>query len=1162
MALRHGNATFRPMAVWLRRTLISIAVGLVLSIGAVALILTHLEHPWVKARVSAAAGQPLDYRVATLRGLSGIHLEGLVVSKPDVHLETLDVTWSLFDLPKLETLTARGLVLTLVPDERPAQEPAGPKQGLSRQLVELMSAPRAFDQLDLSEATVVMPAQKLTVKGLTLTAKAEPDGPGWQLKARLGDDLELARDTAQASLKLQLQVELSKTGASAGVELSTSRQTFAPDYALKELLHAKATARFESDRVVVDLEPSRVAGVANLEGGLVLPDDEAAAPVLTRAKVDAQLAPLLALLPPQQVGLAEGTLALDATDVTLSAVPRAQALQLHAAVKQLRAAGVTVDTAQLEVVAEPGASPDALTAKATLRFEGLEVRGDTTVRAPSGKVELRVAKLGPAPASPLGVAGDVALSAALPALTADTGGLKAAVEKLALEATAPLPQREPLTLKADLPLGALRLTDAAGKRLLSAPARLQLDVTRATVAGDGAAKAELDVGTLHATLDATKGGEALGYTLALQAPELGIVTPFLAAETAAKAPWSKLSAKLDSTGRVDSLSSDSPNIEHRTTLAMPRFEWGTLALGELGLALHSKGDAFVHEGDAELKTKSLRAGEKELGAQHVTATMGVDRRKLSLRAGLTTLAGPKVALNAVVAFEPKRKALKCNLKGELKDAAQAGPLLAALDLQSSVDVTRLQTSFSFDGVVLGLVEDVTTAGEVRVVKRPLDTLALEGKLAFDAEHLRWQGEGQTVATPKLQWRAELEAEGARRGLHSTLRFERVSLVQGEKRTTAHDLTQELSFSIEGPLENGALSLQQTMKAASIERRPELPVPVKSVTFALAADRNAGGLIRLHDVQLTNPDTRTQLSMKGTLDLSDDRRQLTVRGTLEQDLAALKLPDTFEGRGQVTLAFRVASPDLDVFRVRSKLKLKDVDVKTPDGTVDADGLDGEVAINESFMLGDDGLKLTREIDANPYSMLRYEDQHPLLAQNSFITAKRIATQYGDIAPFAGNLAVEQNVVSLSQLELGIRGGRVTGQCTLDLQGNRSTLEAHVRATGVQSSRGEPFDGNAAVVISAHDRSINGRAEILRIGNQHLRDLLDIQDPQRIDPAINRVRTALSVGYPDHLRLVFDHGFASMRISFGGAARLLKVDDVRGIPVGPLVSRALSSVSLPQ
>ena len=140
--------------------------------------------------------------------------------------------------------------------------------------------------------------------------------------------------------------------------------------------------------------------------------------------------------------------------------------------------------------------------------------------------------------------------------------------------------------------------------------------------------------------------------------------------------------------------------------------------------------------------------------------------------------------------------------------------------------------------------------------------------------------------------------------------------------------------------------------------------------------------------------------------------------------------------------------------------------------------------------------------------------------------------------------------------------IRDRCTLDLQGPKSTLEAHVRATGVQSSRGEPFDGNAAIVVSAHDRSINGRAEILRIGNQHLRDLLDVQDPQHLDPSINRIRSALSVGYPEHLRLVFDHGFASMRISFGGAARLLKIDDVRGIPVGPLVSRALASVQLPE
>jgi hypothetical protein len=211
---------------------------------------------------------------------------------------------------------------------------------------------------------------------------------------------------------------------------------------------------------------------------------------------------------------------------------------------------------------------------------------------------------------------------------------------------------------------------------------------------------------------------------------------------------------------------------------------------------------------------------------------------------------------------------------------------------------------------------------------------------------------------------------------------------------------------------------------------------------------------------------------------------------------------------------------------------------------------------------DRVRLLKDIDLNPYPMLRFADQHPLLSRSGFMSAGSITMPWISIEPLAGNLSINQNVFSMSQLEMGVRGGRITGQCVLDWQGEESTLEAHVRATGVQSSRGEPFDGNAAVVISGKDRSINGRAEILRIGNRHLLDLLDLEDPHHADPATNRVRYALGLGYPEHVRLSFNHGFGSLLITMGGMAKLLSIDEIRGIPVGPLFDRAIHSMSSPE
>lgn len=1187
----------------LRRVLARVALVLAgllaVAVLAAGLALTHLDHPWVKARIAAqakrAAGVELDYRVLELRGLSGVHVEGLVVLNPPevraaatelLRLDSLDVSWAARELPKVQQVTARGLTVNLVFDESgasslgpPSAEAPGPEVGLSRQLAELMHGAPPLEQAQVTGASLTTLRtgegrlhERVSVTGLTLSAQTEADGAGWRLRARLGEQLEVKRvaeqtRAAEASLRLLLALDLGAPGAALDVELEAVKQTFAPELAVKELLHAQVRARFEPEqqRLAVEVLPSRLAGVANVAGALLLPDDPAVAPLLVRGSADAQLRPLLALAPPGLVPftLEAGALRLDASDVTLSAVPRLGpegAVTVKASATRLQRPNLVVGDTKLDVTARPDG--EGFSADATVELAALELSGATSLRVPSGRVVLRAQRLAPAPASPARVAGHVKLELQLQSLAADTGPLRAVAQELALELNVPLPQREPFTLTADLPLGSLRLTDAHGKRLLSAPARLQLKLADARPAQQtGVAHVELDVGRAHLTLDATKGEDELAYAYRLEAPELGVVTPFLSAEVAARAPWRQLSATVDSTGRVTELSSESPQVDHRTTLTMPRAEWDSLRLSEVTLALRSKGDALQHDGDLELRLGQLRAGEQELGPQHVAVTAQVDRRRLKLSASVTTRAGPKLSLSTAAAYDGARRALRVDVKGSLRDAARASPLLAAFEVPPALDVTKLQTTFSLHGTVSGLVEGLSSAGELRLAKEPLVTAGFEGNAALDVSGFRWRQEGQTVVVPALKWRAELRAEGPSRSVHSVLDVERLVLVQGERRFVATNVTQDLAASLEGALGEGALTLKQTLKAATVERRPALPVPVKDVSLSVAANRQAGGFIRLSEVRLSSPETRTELTMKGTVDLSDERRQLALRGTLKQDLAALKLPELLEGRGGVELGFRVSSPDLEVFRTRSKLRLKDVHVKLPDGAVDLEGLDGEVVINESVKLGDEGLALTREIDANPYSMLRYADQHPLLSQNSFITAKRIATPYGDITGLAGNLSIDQNVVSLSQLELGLRGGRVTGQCTLDLQGKESTLELHVRATGVQSSHGEPFDGNAALVISAKQRSIDGRAEVLRIGNQHLRDLLDVQDPQHLDPAINRVRNALSVGYPEHLRLVFDHGFASMKISFGGAARLLKVDDVRGIPVGPLVSRALSSVSLP-
>jgi hypothetical protein len=136
-----------------------------------------------------------------------------------------------------------------------------------------------------------------------------------------------------------------------------------------------------------------------------------------------------------------------------------------------------------------------------------------------------------------------------------------------------------------------------------------------------------------------------------------------------------------------------------------------------------------------------------------------------------------------------------------------------------------------------------------------------------------------------------------------------------------------------------------------------------------------------------------------------------------------------------------------------------------------------------------------------------------------------------------------------------GGRVIGECIIDRRPEDTLVHLHLRASNLASSHGEPFDGNAAVELSLKQRSLEGRAEILRIGKRHLEDLLDLHDPHHSDPAANKVRRALQLGYPDRVRLAFSHGFANAKLNFGGLARLITIDELRGIPMGPIIDKLL-------
>ncbi|RKH89165.1 hypothetical protein D7Y21_11650 [Corallococcus sp. AB045] len=1193
----------------------------VLLLIAVVTALHHFDHPWLKphvvSQVEAASGVRLDYQTARIDVLSGLRLEGLVVRTPPpfqdvapefLRVDTLEVAWSFGALVKgpirVERVAVRDATVVLVADEKgttsltnltgppepEAVDEASP--GTSRQVADLFASPFPVSNIELSNVSLTYVrvqggavVDRWSLRGLEAGIEAKPRDKGWKLFVDLGKPgkplaLALNREApaAEALLELALSVEASTDVAHVKVDLDVAKQTFDPRFTLRSLLHGAVTAKFDASKqhTTVELERTRLTDSAEVQAQLVLPDASEVPPVLTQALANVDLGRLLQWIPAdlRPFTLERGKVHLEAREVTLSDMPQLGAqgrLGLDVDVAKLlfvqEALRVELGDGRISLTATPDA-PQGLATRLAFALQGLDVGGATPLRVPKASGELTGRQLRPDLSSPFRVAGDAALSAKVDALDVRASGYRAMAERLGFQLQVPLTAKPPFALKADLPVETLRVLAPKGREVLKGPARVQLNVTDAFPTMEeprlskARARLELDVGTLHASLDATKGTDDVAYTLAVQTPDLVAARPVIPDDVAARLPWKQLAVALTSKGRLTALFAPSPRVDHQTELRLGKPGWDDVSAASAALVLKSQGDEWKHQGALDLKLEGLRIGDTDAGVQHQTLTFDVDRRKLALKLGLNGREGLKVAADAALAFNPKARALRVDVKGDFPPLGPLSPLLAKAKVPPEVDPSKLAMTGELHGTLTGLITHLGSDGSFRLAPMPPRAASFEGKAHMDLRGVRWKQADQTINVPALRWEGESHAEGSQRTVRTTLAVEKLTVSMNERRLTFADLSSDSTATFTDQWEKGDIELKQLVKVRSMEQKPALPYPVQDVEASFSVVRKPTGVIRIPDLKLSNGGTQTLLKVRGRLDLSNEQQRMGLRGSLEQDLARLARPGQVEGSGKVTVDFRVASPDLVVFRTSSNLKLQDVNVRMPESGIAVEALNGDVPLTENVEVSQDGVRLLNDLDVNPYSMLRFADQHPLLTRSGFMSADRITTPWVTIAPLAGNLAINQNVFSMSQLEMGVRGGRITGQCMLNWQGKHSTLEAHVRATGVKSSRGEPFDGNAAMVISARDRSINGRAEILRIGNRHLLDLLDLEDPHHTDPATNRVRYALGLGYPEHVRVSFKQGFGSLLITMGGLARLVSINEIRGIPLGPIVDRLITSMTPPE
>ncbi|HEX8433530.1 hypothetical protein, partial [Archangium sp.] len=953
--------------------------------------LHNLDRPWLKqrivSRVEAATGLRLDYQTAQVALLSGLRLEGLVVHTPSpfqsivpelLRIGTLEAQWSprslLSGTTFVERVAVRDAAFALVADEAgatsltalmgpeaPEPPPVEAPLGGSQQVAALLASAPPVGKVEVSGVSLSYVRvrngeviDRWDLRGLAATVEANPQDDGWKVSAKIGQPgtplpLELSREgsaipSALAQLELTLSAEAGASAARARVDLDVARQTFNPQFTVRALLHGTASAKFDGEKrhIAIELDRTQLTDSAEVQAQWVLPDAADVPPVVTRALVDLDLGRLLQQVPAdwRPFSIERGAVHLDAQEVTLSAMPRLGAqgklgLDIDVAALQLVQDDlrVALGGGRVSLVATPDPQ-QGLAAQLAFALQGLEVGGPTTLRVPKAHGELKGQQLRPELSSPIKVAGDAALSGMVEALDVRAAGLRATADRLGLQLHAPLAGEPPFALKADVSVGALQVVTADGREVLKGPVHVKLNASEAFPRLDeprlsrARARLELDVGTMHASMNATKGTDDVAYTLAVQTPDLVAARPFIPESVAARLPWKHLAVNLASTGKLAALFSSSPRVEHRTELRLQRPGWDDVSASNLAVVMRSRGDSWRHKGELDLQIEGLRVGENDAGPQHQTLTLDLDRRKPSLRLGLTSHAGLKLALDAALAFDRKARALRFDVKGDVPPLGALSPLLAKARVPAELDPSQLALNVQLRGTLLGVLTDLAADGTPSLAPAPLRTASFEGKAVVDARGIRWREKAQSLNLPALHWQVESHVDGPLRRVHSNLTVEKLTVRMGERRLSFADVSSDTTATFTEKWEADEIELKQLLKVRSLEQRPALPYPVQDLEWSFSARRKPNGVIHIPDLRLSNAGTSTQLKAEGRLELGADRRRLAVRGELEQDLSRLAQPGRLESSGKVTVDFRVASPNLVVFRTLSNVLFQNVNLRLP------------------------------------------------------------------------------------------------------------------------------------------------------------------------------------------------------------------------------------------
>jgi hypothetical protein len=716
--------------------------------------------------------------------------------------------------------------------------------------------------------------------------------------------------------------------------------------------------------------------------------------------------------------------------------------------------------------------------------------------------------------------------------------------------------------------------------------------------------ADIELGALRFKADVDKQADSVQFDLNGGAERLGALAGLARGSVSEedRKMLEQLGIDLQTKGSADHLSRTSDlAVNHKTRLVLRRpsahREDLDFSAKEVTLQFDSHGTMRSHAFDLNVDLESPRLNRTG-GEGHQTISLkgafDMGRPHVDLHIAGSGVTGPEGKFDLAGGYDPTTNVVDWNVDGSLAKLGLVGVVMPpGLAKKHHVNWETFAIEAHGAGKHPSLVKKYKAGAPPSFVfvDDPLEAARGTTKLDLTVIGVDYHGEDETtLQLPSMALHVNSSILKGNSHSNASLDIPKIHAVASGHKLDASKLAPSFVLDTLGDRNKGEAKINVTFTAESIVQDAEPGYPIGDMDLRVKASADTGGAVRIERVAFDNKLGGTHLDFHGGMDFrpldadgtSDanqvitralasssipGRKNLLIDGRLTQKLDALHMDEkVFSGKGTIAVPFRLESGDLRYVHLESGLRFTGVDIQMPKSGLFAYGLQGKVALVQDVFVDEERHVTTLAgAAASAYRRTRFSDQQKFV-ESEPLTASKIRMDLSsdplypdflELTNFNANVGIDRNLIAIDQMETDLIGGHMQGQLLVDYRGNDTEVVFHGGVTNLHTSQDpERLDANAAISLRPWKRLMEGRVEIVRLGRGHLTKILEWYDPYLTDSKANKARKAIAYGYPKSVRMRFHEGFASFALDLGGVAAAVRIDEITGVPVGPILERYLA------